>query len=137
MPKVCRSAVAGAGALLLPLLIAGCATGKQEGVVMAPNYHGTWFTIGTSFWWDISATEASLYIASADEQCEKVPTAVITPNRVNVIPSSNGTVTMRRDGEELVATQASGTFRLQQASRSSICRLPSGKYLPGAPFAAR
>ncbi len=137
MSKVCFKAVARAGVLLLAGLIVGCATGKKAEQVMAPQYYGVWFGIGPSYWWDISAAGARLYLVSDEaEECERVPAAVIGPNRINIIPSSNGTVSVRLDGEVLVTTQASGVSRLQRGTRSSICRLPSGKYLPGAPFAA-
>jgi hypothetical protein len=136
MSNAVFKAVSRAGVLLLAGLVVGCATDSQTAKVMAPQFYGTWFEIGGVYWWDISASGANLYQESEKHECERMATRVVSSNRVVVLSMQDGSVSLRRDADELLMTQSIGTTRLQPGSRSSICRASTGKYLPGAPFGA-
>jgi hypothetical protein len=118
------------------VMIAGCASAPLN---VAPRFYGAWVNSdpGSHSWLEVEAHRVvSFGLTPSNGRCAASAIDIVAKDRVTVPVSSlgSGDMTLRLEGRTLVVTGKFATQRFVQSSRESICRLPSGTYLPGAPY---
>jgi hypothetical protein len=121
------------------LALAGCASAPTTSKAVAPRFVGVWANADSGpSWVEIqSHSVVSFGVTQSNGRCASAAADILAKNRVNVPVSAlgNGEMSLKLDGRTLVVTGRFGTQRYLPSSRESICQGPSGKYLPGAPYA--
>jgi hypothetical protein len=134
MVQLTRAMACVIGAVVV--LIAGCGSTPLN---VAPRFYGAWVNADprSNSWLEVEAHRVvSFGLTPSNGRCAATAIDIVAKDRVTVPVSSlgSGDMTLRLDGRALVVTGKFATQRFVQSSRESICQLPGGTYLPGAPY---
>jgi len=125
-------------ALVVPVLIGGCAAVPLNSQAVAPRFYGVWANSNAAIynWLEIDAHRVVSYgVALGSGACEAT-TVEAGADRIVLPVGGIGLAPLALHADLLVIAGAHATERYTAASRADICRGSDGLYLAGAPYPA-